>query len=75
MRQIKMNKIYFLPILYMFILGNPIFAQNQTLRTSVKLAIASEHFLGLQNGVRSSDKGTTNFNINYNLKNYHHNLP
>lgn len=67
MRQIKMNKIYFLPILYMFILGNPIFAQNQTLRTSVKLATASEHFLGLQNGVRSSDKDTTNFNINYNL--------
>ncbi|MDC0096221.1 capsule assembly Wzi family protein [Amylibacter sp.] len=44
---------------------HPIFAQNQTLRISTFLAYYSKHFLDLENSLRSYDKGTSKFNIEY----------
>jgi hypothetical protein len=61
-------------ILWFFLLliitfGQPTFAQNHSLRINNNVAFHSEKFLGLQNGLRSADKGITKFNIKYDTSN------
>ena len=60
-----------LALLFIFITFSvhPIFAQKQTLRISTFLAYHSEHFLDLENSLRSSDKGISKFNIKYDTVN------
>jgi hypothetical protein len=64
-----MNRIWLFLLFYISISGNPIFAQNQTLRSSVILASFSERFLGLQNDLRPSNKEMANFSMSYDLYN------
>ncbi|MDB9877761.1 capsule assembly Wzi family protein [Amylibacter sp.] len=60
-----------LALLFIFITfsTHPIFAQKQTLRISTFLAYHSEHFLGVKNRLRSSDKGISKFNIKHDTVN------
>jgi hypothetical protein len=57
--------------LLFFIISNTqtLFAQNQTLQTDTTLAFHSERFLSPLNGLRTSNKGMTKFNIKYDLDN------
>ncbi len=49
--------------------GQPIFAQNQSYIINTSLSFHSEHFLGLQNDLRSSDRGISKFSIRYDTDN------
>jgi hypothetical protein len=44
------------------------FAQNQPLRISTTFASNSNHYLGLQNGLRSNNKSALKFNLNHDRK-------
>ena len=48
---------------------HPIFAQNQTLHIRTSVAANSVRFLGLQNNLRSSDKGISKLDIEYDTDN------
>jgi hypothetical protein len=48
---------------------HPIFAQNQTLHIRTSVAANSVRFLGLQNDLRSSDKGISKLDIEYDTDN------
>ena len=64
-----MNTIKFILLFAISATGHPIFAQNQSFQVSTSLAIASERFLGFQNGLKPSEKGSSKFNIFYELDN------
>jgi len=49
--------------------GQPVFAQNQLLSKNISFAFNSKKFLGLQNGLRSFDKGMSKLNIKYDMGN------
>jgi hypothetical protein len=61
-----MRKFWFSLLFVIVVSGLPTFAQNQPLSISSGLNFHSEPFLGLQNDLRSADKGTSNFKIKYN---------
>jgi len=58
-------KLLLLLFIYITFSVNPISAQTQPLRISTFFAFHSEHFLDLGNSLRSSDKVTSKFNIEY----------
>ena len=60
-----MNKIWLFLLFSINLNGNPISAQNQIFHTTVNLASATERFLGLKGGLRSSEKGKAKFSVNY----------
>jgi hypothetical protein len=49
--------------------GHPTFAQNQLLDRNTSLSFNSKKILGLQNGLRSSDKGISKFSMKYDTDN------
>jgi len=59
-------KLWFFLSIFITFNGQPFFAQNQTLNMSTSFTYQSKHFLGLKNGLRSSDKGIVKLNINHN---------
>jgi hypothetical protein len=63
-----MNFLFLFVVLISFTV-QPVFSQTQKLRTGGTFISHSEHFLGLQNGLRSSDKNVGKFNINYDTNN------
>ena len=65
-----MLKFWLFLILISSISANPVFSQNQTLKTKTDLAFYSNRFFGLQDNLRSTDKGTTKFNLIYGLNNF-----
>jgi hypothetical protein len=69
MRQFEIMKLLALLLIFATFSVHPIFAQKQTLRISTFLAYHSKDFLYTENGLRSSDKGITKFNLNYDLVN------
>jgi hypothetical protein len=69
MRQFEIMKLLTLLLIFATFSVHPIFAQKQTLRISTFLAYHSKDFLYTENGLRSSDKGITKFNLNYDLAN------
>tara|TARA_B110000977_G_scaffold174446_1_gene228309 strand:+ start:968 stop:2185 length:1218 start_codon:yes stop_codon:yes gene_type:complete len=64
-----MLKLWFFLLFFIVTSGQPTFSQNQSFRINTSLAFHSERFLGLQNEMRSSEKGTTKFNIKYDTDN------
>ena len=66
-------KLYYIfrLIFFLFTVINihPVFAQNQTVKMEALIGSHSKHIFGLQNDLRSSDKGEIKFDINYNLNN------
>ena len=60
-----MLKLYFFFIIFIIASGHPTFAQNQSIGINSSLAFYSKSFLGLQNDLRSPDKGTARFNVKY----------
>lgn len=64
-----MLKFWFVLLFLIFTNGQSTFAQKQLLRVNNNLAFHSEGFLGLQNGLKSSDRGISKFNIKYDTDN------
>ncbi len=64
-----MLKLYFFFIIFIIASGHPTFAQNQSIGINSSLAFYSKSFLGLQNDLRSPDKGTARFNVKYDTDN------
>jgi hypothetical protein len=64
-----MSKSIFIFLLYFAINIQPSFAQNQALDIDTHLVFHSKHFLGLQNDLRSADRGIAKFDINYDTDN------
>jgi hypothetical protein len=64
-----MYKLWICLFIIIFPSGNPIFAQNQSLQIKTFLALSSERFFSLQNNLKSTDKGISNFNIKYDTDN------
>jgi hypothetical protein len=64
-----MLKLYFFLIIFIITNGHPTFAQNQSIGINSSLAFYSKSFLGLQDDLRSPDKGTANFSVKYNTDN------
>jgi hypothetical protein len=64
-----MLKLYFFLIFFIITNGHPTFAQNQLIGINSSLAFYSKSFLGLQDDLRSPDKGTAKFNVKYNTDN------
>ena len=62
-------KLWFLWFFFITFSVQPTLAQNQALNIATSLAFHSESFLGLQNGLKSSDKGIAKLNIKYDLDN------
>ena len=60
-----MNKLIYIIFLLIVINTQPIFAQNQKLQLRTSLTFNSMHFLGLQNGLRFSDKAISKVNLSY----------
>jgi hypothetical protein len=69
MRQVEIMKLLVLLFIFISCSLHPIFAQKQTLRISTFLSYHSEHSLGLENSLRSSNKVTSKFNIQRNTIN------
>ena len=69
MRQFEIMKL--LTLLFIFATSNihPIFANEQTFRINTFLAYQSKHFLDLGNSLRSTNKGISKFNIEYDTVN------
>jgi hypothetical protein len=65
MRLNKLLKLYFFLLFFIITSGHATFAQNQSIGINTSLAFYSKSFLGLQNYLRSPDKGTAKFNIKY----------
>ena len=64
-----MLKFWFVLLFLIITNGQSTFAQKQLLRVNNNLAFHSKGFLGLQNGLRSSDRGISKFNIKYDTDN------
>jgi hypothetical protein len=64
-----MLKLWIFLFFFISAIGKPTFAQNQSLRSNISLAFHSDHFLGLQNDLKSSDKGISKFNVEYDTDN------
>ena len=64
-----MTRIIFLLLLLVSINTQPVFAQTQSVQVKTNLTFFSEKFLGVQNGHRHSNKGTTRIDLKYDLKN------
>jgi len=60
-----MLKLCFFLLFFIITSGHPTFAQNQSIGINSSLAFYSKSFLGLQNDLRSPDKGTAKFNARY----------
>ena len=69
MRQFEIMKLLALLFIFGTFSVHPIFAQKQALRISTFLTYHSKNFLYTENGLRSSDKSITKFNLNYDLVN------
>jgi hypothetical protein len=69
MRQISIMKLLNLLFIFITFSIHPIFAQKQSLRMSTFLAYQSKYILDLGNGLRSSNKGISKFNIKYDTVN------
>jgi hypothetical protein len=69
MRQDVNMKLLALLFIFITFSVHPIFAQKPILRISTFLAYHSKHNLEFKNGLRSSDRGMTKFNLNYDLVN------
>ena len=69
MKSYPMFKLVFLFLIFIIVNTYPTFAQNQSVGIHTQLAFNSKHFLGLQNDLRSSDKGKAELNINYHIDN------
>ena len=69
MRQFEIMKL--LALLFIFATSSihPIFANEQTFRINTFLAYQSKHFLDLGNSLRSTNKGISKFNIEYDTVN------
>jgi len=65
----KMLKLYFFLLFFIISSGHPTFAQNQSIGINTSLAFYSKSFLGLQNDLRSPDKGTAKINVKYGTDN------
>lgn len=64
-----MFKFFFYLLLCNIISAHAIFAQNQKLHVNADLAFTSKHSLGLQNSLRSSNRGLTKLNSMYETNN------
>ena len=69
MRQDYMLKLLNIFFITITICTHPIFAQDQNFRTNASIAYNSLRFFGLQNDLRSSDKGMTRLDIKYDTDN------
>ena len=69
MRQVYIMRLLTLLFIFITCSFHPIFAQQQKLHVSTFLSYQSEHFLGLKNGLRSSDNGISKFNVKYDTVN------
>ena len=65
MRQVEIMKLLALVTIFITFSVYPIFAQKQPLRISTFLAFHSKQFLGSEDSLRSSKKGVSKFNIEY----------
>lgn len=65
----SMLKLLICLLLFSAFSTQPIFAQNQALDINASLAFKSSKSLGLQHGLRRSDKSKAKFNIKYNSNN------
>jgi hypothetical protein len=69
MRQNIYSKFWFLILLCIIVSDHPISAQNQALQVNTSFTFHSKPSLLLGNGLRSSDKSVTKFNLMYNFDN------
>ena len=69
MRQVEIMKLLALIFFFITFSVHPIFAQKQSLRISTFLAYYSEDFVKLENNQRSSGRGKSKFNIEYDTVN------
>jgi hypothetical protein len=69
MRLNKMLKLYFFLPFLIITSGHPTFAQNQSIDINSSLAFYSKSFLGLQDNLRSPDKGSAKFKVRYDTDN------
>ena len=69
MIRVEIMKLLALIFFFITFSVNPIFAQKQTLRISTFLAYYSKHLFYLENSLRSSDRGISKFNIEYDTVN------
>ena len=60
-----MNKIWFLLLFSVSIGTSPTYAQNQSNQKNINFVYHSDHILGSQNKLRSSDKGKLEFSISH----------
>ena len=64
-----MYRIIILLLLLISINTHPIFAQTQSAQLKAHSTFFSERFLGIKNGHKYSDNGTTKLNLKYDVKN------